>query len=505
LRRVGGLAQAENILSILTSSNVFCSPLPSLRASCSRPRLSGAGPNLIAVTLSDPAPSPPLQVFTIRPDGTDLTNVSSSSFPDYFAAWSPDRTRLAFVRALGSSGHHVEDFALMTMNADGTDKQEVFRANMVRALLYPTWSPDGQRLAFVLDSGSTLSVFVIDVDGSDLRELARGSEPDWSPAGDRIVYTAYTDEGYDGVFTIGVDGQDRERVTAVDLNATLPKWSPDGAQLLFLAGCNCVPFTPSGIYSARSDGSELRQVYADPPGRLAGQADWSPDGEQVVFLANREPLGGGPLGPRLWIVNADGTNLHEIHHHAGEISSVDWSSAAGAAAVDDVDPVIQIDVPSAGARLTRGSSVLASYSCVDGAGGSGVISCDGDVPDGSPIDTTQLGTHTFTVTAVDAAGNEAARTVTYDVVDRTPPSVTLTTPAAGATYALFSRATVNYTCGEELGGSGLATCTGTQANGTQIPTGLTALGSHAFTVTATDRAGNVTTVRHTYRVSLFGL
>jgi hypothetical protein len=77
--------------------------------------------------------------------------------------------------------------------------------------------------------------------------------------------------------------------------------------------------------------------------------------------------------------------------------------------------------------------VNASYSCSDPSGGSGLDSCNGTVAAGSPLDTGSVGSHSFTVTARDHAGNERSRTVTYTVEapasppepDKTPPALDL--------------------------------------------------------------------------------
>ena len=79
----------------------------------------------------------------------------------------------------------------------------------------------------------------------------------------------------------------------------------------------------------------------------------------------------------------------------------------------------------------RDATVTADYSCADEAGGSGIASCVGTVADGAPVDTSTLGEHTFTVDASDNAGNSTSRSVTYTVVDATPPAITITTPGDG--------------------------------------------------------------------------
>ena len=62
-----------------------------------------------------------------------------------------------------------------------------------------------------------------------------------------------------------------------------------------------------------------------------------------------------------------------------------------------------------------GQVVLADYDCADEAGGSGLANCDGPVADGDPIDTS-LGSHTFTVSATDVAGNPGGASSTYLVL-----------------------------------------------------------------------------------------
>ena len=73
-------------------------------------------------------------------------------------------------------------------------------------------------------------------------------------------------------------------------------------------------------------------------------------------------------------------------------------------------PTISLEVPEEGAAYERGATVEAKYACLDEDGGSGIVSCDGDVHSGDPIDTSTLGEHTFTVTARDGAGNVASET-----------------------------------------------------------------------------------------------
>jgi hypothetical protein len=83
-------------------------------------------------------------------------------------------------------------------------------------------------------------------------------------------------------------------------------------------------------------------------------------------------------------------------------------------------------------------------------------------------------------------------------VDGTGPVVTITSPAAGAAYVLGASVAADFACSDEEGGSGLADCVGTVADG--APVDASSVGAKQFTVTAHDNAGNETIVTHAYRV-----
>ena len=83
--------------------------------------------------------------------------------------------------------------------------------------------------------------------------------------------------------------------------------------------------------------------------------------------------------------------------------------------IDATAPDVAFGTPAAGRTYDPGSTQLADYECVDR--GSGAVTCNGTVNVGQPISTT-VGTKTFSVTTRDRAGNEATRTITYNVAYR---------------------------------------------------------------------------------------
>jgi len=153
-------------------------------------------------------------------------------------------------------------------------------------------------------------------------------------------------------------------------------------------------------------------------------------------------------------------------------------------------PKITISQPVDGATYPAGRVVHADYSCFASRSAK-LTSCRGTVPNGAPLDTA-VGTHTFEVIATDQRGRSAAARVTYSVsraqTDTTPPALTISAPSPSGQYTKDSVVKAQYACAEESGGSGIASCDGTVANGR--PVDMSTPGQHQFTVSTVDKAGN---------------
>lgn len=149
--------------------------------------------------------------------------------------------------------------------------------------------------------------------------------------------------------------------------------------------------------------------------------------------------------------------------------------------------------PAANAAGWNRSTVSVPFSGADAT--SGIASL---TPATSPLTFTGEGADLrATVTAENGAGITNAVTSPSVRIDRTAPGVTIATPAVGATYARDQVVAASYACTDAL--SGVAGCTGTVANGAPVPTGTS--GSLVFEVSATDAAGNTTTLARPYSVA----
>jgi len=162
-----------------------------------------------------------LEIYTLNVEQMEILNITVSSANDSSPTWSPDGSQIAFVsdRDNSSTSYVFEDspFAnndVFVMNADGSDVHNL--TDGIGNNSFPAWSPDGSQLAFISDrdrqvtgepfSGS--SVFVMNADGSDVRSLTDSDGvdwlPTWSPDGNRIAYYTFEDNSMSiRIFDIG--------------------------------------------------------------------------------------------------------------------------------------------------------------------------------------------------------------------------------------------------------------------------------------------------------------
>jgi hypothetical protein len=171
---------------------------------------------------------------------------------------------------------------------------------------------------------------------------------------------------------------------------------------------------------------------------------------------------------------------------------------AAPAAADGEGPRVELASPADGEGFYQGQRVQAAYGCVAGALGWPAVTCQGDLPVGDYLDTSRVGTHSFAVHAVDYAGAETTVTHAYTVFDVIPPTATITTPAAGAEYAVGAQLYASYSCDDGLGGSAIIGCVGTYPDGYPLPTGRP--GTFTFVVDAFDAALNHGTATVSYRI-----
>lgn len=272
-------------------------------------------------------------------------------------------------------------------------------------------SPDGSHLYVADFVGSELAQFAIAADGALVplspARVSAGTAPfDVAVSADgRSVYvTDQTNVGSVLQYDVGAGGTLTPKATAAVAAERLPAGIVVGAQ---------------GAYVANFGSGSVSQYDIGPGGALVPKAT-----PTVAAGLNPWELALSPDAASLYVSNFGAASISQFDVGAGGAlaakavavvaSGVRPVGLAVVRAPDVTPPSIDLRAPAEGAVVERGADVPADYACSDD-GGSGLTACAGTVPDGAPIDTSHVGSFTFSVVARDGAGHETTVTHTYRV------------------------------------------------------------------------------------------
>ncbi len=210
--------------------------------------------------------------------------------------WGPDGSTLAYV-------YRGTNFADIFTTDDQGQSQTRLTNSQSTILdnndwnLRPTFSPDGQFIAFVSDRNSAMPTLWLmnAADGGGRHALTTpGLQQDnidalaWSPDGSELAATMFNEPGPTQIALVPMNTtastNQRQLAHVLDslpTGAFDPAWSPDGSWLALAAhDGNAIE-----IYAAQPNGSSVTRLTSD--GVLARSPVWSPDGQHIAYLSNR--------------------------------------------------------------------------------------------------------------------------------------------------------------------------------------------------------------------------
>jgi hypothetical protein len=246
-------------------------------------------------------------IETADPDGTDVVRLTDG-VNDSWASWSPDGTKILFSStrydpsiARCTPGDPYEfgcPTDIYVMGADGSNVTRLTDDPLPEFM--QAWSPDGSRIAFVReadpDPAAFAGIYTMNPDGSDVRRVSSsdgGSDfgPSWSPDGTQVVFAAIRNEDW-GIWVVDADGSNEHMILGGTGAGYVdnPVWSPDGNLIAFVGNLSVDDYSPDdALYVMRPDGTDVTPI-ADAPGiGVAGDLAWQPLPAPVVTVEPTPP------------------------------------------------------------------------------------------------------------------------------------------------------------------------------------------------------------------------
>jgi len=290
-------------------------------------------------------------LYSAKPDGSDKRKLTTVAGRAWWPRVSPDGHRIRF----SVFDPHTTLSSLWEVSMDGTAARRLLPGWNAPIACCGNWTPDGNYFVFQATDNGRTDIWAIREKGlfqkseSDPVRLTTGPLNYWaplpsrdgkkifvvgeqprgelirydtklrqfvpymnslsaeqvrfSPDGQRVAYVTYPDAT---LWRSRVDGSERLQLTFSPQQAGLPRWSPNGKQIAFIAA---TVGQPSKIYVVSADGGASEEIIPQEP--MQNDPAWSADGNSIIF-------GESPLG-QLGALHTNGLHIVDLKTHVASI------------------------------------------------------------------------------------------------------------------------------------------------------------------------------------------
>jgi Tol biopolymer transport system component len=282
------------------------------------------------------------QIYTVRPDGADLTQLTHIAGHPQDPDWSPDGTKIAFTFTVGGG----PPCRIGIMNADGSGFVDITPKPFVAnggCGYQPSFMPNGKRIVFIGsrckdENACPWYLRSMSVRGHHQRRILRRWNdnidllvPNVSPDGRTIAFVVAGGRRHDernAMYTVRMNGTHLTQVVpySLDVAQAGADWSPNGKRIDGSDHVEHVP-GPSNLFTVRPDGTGFRYVThfrVLSPAVNVGAGSYSPDGRWIVFKHSFNDAGRYVMLK----IHPDGSGLTRIRGFKFSFFTRDWGARA---------------------------------------------------------------------------------------------------------------------------------------------------------------------------------
>jgi Tol biopolymer transport system component len=260
------------------------------------------------------------QIYTMRADGSDVRMISTGGGRTTCSYFFPHKRRVLYSsthmasRACPPRPDYSRGYVwpiyptydIFTARPDGTDLKQLTNTNGYDA--EATISTDGRRIVFTSTRDGDLDIYTMDADGRNVRrlttELGYDGGPFFSADGKQIVYRAFHPQKPEEIarykqklaenlieptvfeiWVMNADGTNKRQVTHLSAASFAPYFFPDGRRIIFASNVGDPKGRNFDLYVVKTDGTGLEQITFNET--FDGFPMFSPDGRKLVFASNR--------------------------------------------------------------------------------------------------------------------------------------------------------------------------------------------------------------------------
>jgi Tol biopolymer transport system component len=259
------------------------------------------------------------EIYSIKPNGTGLQQLTELDGNAFHPDWSPDGTRIVF---------WLEDQAIYIMNADGSDLHAVTSPGGM-----PSFTADGEHIVYECSCEGGNGIFLMLDDGSDAPGVRLStnpfveegdSDPQVSPDGETVTFVRHKVDGeLQALFAVDIDGTNERKIVPYHVEVAIKHdWAPDGQQIVITPNADFPDGQIPQVATIMPDGSGL-QFLTSVGGDLGAFAgSYSPDGRWIVFRIQNPNKGRF----RLMKMHPDGSDRTLIARMPFSPRFMDWGA-----------------------------------------------------------------------------------------------------------------------------------------------------------------------------------